>query len=123
LHRYIASSTACFFSGPAIAVLNPPDKAAAERMMLFKWGWFTDPLVWGDYPEAMKQHFGDTLPSFTAQEKQLLKGSADFVGVNTYTSRFIAPGEADGMVRATQQGTASHSTAAAAAVVGQQQRE
>jgi beta-glucosidase len=73
-------------------------------MMLFKWGWFTDPLMRGDYPEAMKQHFGDTLPSFTAQEKQLLKGSADFVGVNTYTSRFIAPGEVDGMVRATQHG-------------------
>lgn len=70
-------------------------------MMLFKWGWFTEPLIRGDYPEEMKAHFGNTLPAFTDEEKALLKGSADFIGVNTYTSRFISPGEADGMVRLT----------------------
>lgn len=67
--------------------------------MLFKWGWFTEPLIRGDYPTAMKEHFGDKLPAFTDQERQLLRGSADFIGVNCYTSRYIAPGEADGMVR------------------------
>jgi beta-glucosidase/6-phospho-beta-glucosidase/beta-galactosidase len=46
----------------------------------------------------MKQHFGATLPLFTDQERQLLKRSADFIGVNCYTSRFISPGESDGMV-------------------------
>lgn len=78
--------------------------------MLFKWGWFTDPMIRGDYPEEMKVHFGDTLPAFTEEEKALLKGSADFIGVNTYTSRFISPGEADGMVRLTC--TSSGGTAA-----------
>lgn len=69
--------------------------------MLFKWGHFTEPLLRGDYPAEMKQHFGATLPAFTAAEKKLLKENrAEFIGVNCYTSRFISPGEADGMVRA-----------------------
>jgi len=67
-------------------------------MMTFKWGWFTDPLIRGDYPASMKAHFGAELPAFTEEEKQMLRGSADFIGVNCYTSRFITTGEADGMV-------------------------
>jgi beta-glucosidase/6-phospho-beta-glucosidase/beta-galactosidase len=68
-------------------------------MMVFKWAWFTDPLMHGAYPAAMRTHFKTLLPKFTREERALLKGSADFLGVNTYTSRFVAPGEADGMVR------------------------
>jgi hypothetical protein len=31
-------------------------------MMLFKWGWFTEPLIRGDYPATVQQHFWDQLP-------------------------------------------------------------
>lgn len=76
--------------------------------MLYKWGWFTDPLIRGDYPAAMKEYFGEQqLPAFTPHEQDLLRGSVDFIGVNTYTSRFITPGEADGMVREGLLGTST----------------
>jgi beta-glucosidase len=51
----------------------------------------------GNYPKEMLEHFGPDLPRFTPQEQALLKGSADFVGVNTYTSRFVSAGSADNM--------------------------
>ncbi|XP_052129896.1 myrosinase 1-like [Frankliniella occidentalis] len=39
-----------------------------------------DPLVFGDYPEAVRGFRG----SFTEEEKKLIKGRIDFVGINIY---------------------------------------
>ena len=62
------------------------DIAAAERAVLFQLGWFTDPVFGehGDYPPEMRAVLGDVLPSFTEEEKRLLKGSADFFALNNY---------------------------------------
>lgn len=49
---------------------------------------FMEPLVFGDYPKSMKDYAKERLPRFTSEEKKLMKGSFDFVGVNYYTSRF-----------------------------------
>eukprot|EP00271_Cylindrocystis_brebissonii_P003872 TRINITY_DN1511_c0_g1_i3.p2 TRINITY_DN1511_c0_g1~~TRINITY_DN1511_c0_g1_i3.p2 ORF type:complete len:215 (+),score=46.89 TRINITY_DN1511_c0_g1_i3:3-647(+) len=35
---------------------------------------------------------GDRLPAFTEEEKALLKGSLDFLGVNSYTANFVKDG-------------------------------
>jgi beta-glucosidase/6-phospho-beta-glucosidase/beta-galactosidase len=48
------------------------DQEAAERAMLFQMGWFTDPLVFGDYPSEMRRMLGDRLPQFTTAEQELL---------------------------------------------------
>ncbi|KAL5095977.1 hypothetical protein RYX36_000304 [Vicia faba] len=64
------------------------DVAAAERLMDFYWGWTLDPVFYGDYPTIMKEILGNRLPKFTKKEKHMLKGSADFIGINYYTSRF-----------------------------------
>jgi beta-glucosidase len=69
---------------------DPEDVAAAQRRLEFALGWFVDPVVFGDYPESMKQRVQSRLPIFTEQEKQLLKGSYDFVGLNHYTSRYVS---------------------------------
>jgi len=46
--------------------------------------------VWlGDYPAPMKQLLGDRLPTFTQQQKNLLKGSADFFGLNHYGTGWV----------------------------------
>lgn len=53
--------------------------------------WFRrhlNPTTHGDYPQSMKDHVGDRLPKFTEAQKEKLKNSADFVGINYYSSVF-----------------------------------
>lgn len=47
-----------------------------------------EPLVFGDYPKSMKDLVKERLPVFTEEEKNLVKGSFDFIGINYYTSRY-----------------------------------
>ena len=49
---------------------------------------FLEPLVYGDYPFIMRALLGDQLPEFTDEQKELVKGSYDYIGVNYYTSYF-----------------------------------
>ncbi|KAL5815000.1 hypothetical protein ACOSQ3_025799 [Xanthoceras sorbifolium] len=64
------------------------DKAAAKRAMDFEIGWFVEPLVYGDYPRIMREIVKNRLPTFTAEEKKLIKGSFNFIGINYYTARY-----------------------------------
>lgn len=64
---------------------------AATRSIAFHLGWFADPIYFGDYPQIMKDRVGDRLPTFTEKQKQLLKGSSDFFGLNNYGSAYAAP--------------------------------
>ncbi|XP_019051456.1 PREDICTED: beta-glucosidase 42 isoform X2 [Nelumbo nucifera] len=66
------------------------DKVAAARRLDFQLGWFLDPIFYGDYPEVMREKLGDQIPKFSEEDKELLKNSVDFLGLNHYTSRFIA---------------------------------
>ncbi|KAL3796202.1 hypothetical protein ACHAWO_010482 [Cyclotella atomus] len=66
------------------------DRKAATRAMEFQIGWLTDPLWFGTYPKSMQQILGKRLPTFTKQEIKLLKGSADFIGLNHYSSMMAA---------------------------------
>lgn len=38
----------------------------------------------------MRERLGDRLPKFSEAEKELLQNAIDFVGLNHYTTRFIA---------------------------------
>uniref|UniRef100_A0A8D0L3Y9 Lactase n=1 Tax=Sphenodon punctatus TaxID=8508 RepID=A0A8D0L3Y9_SPHPU len=80
---------------------SPEDVMAAERYMQFMLGWFAHPIfVNGDYPDVLKSQIQQTnqqcsfpvaqLPSFSEEEKSLLKGSADFFGLSHYTSRLVS---------------------------------
>ncbi len=67
------------------------DREAAERALLFYVGWFADPIFKsGDYPEVMRERVGERLPRFTEEESKALLGSADFFGLNHYTTMFAA---------------------------------
>ncbi|KDO33157.1 beta-galactosidase [Saprolegnia parasitica CBS 223.65] len=65
---------------------------AAERSVLFELGWFADPIFFGDYPEIMKTRLGDRLPRFTPAQIDLVRGSVDFFGINSYASKYAEPG-------------------------------
>ncbi|XP_010004455.1 PREDICTED: beta-klotho [Chaetura pelagica] len=72
---------------------------AANRFLQFEIGWFADPIFkTGEYPATMREYIGfknrkglshSLLPSFTSEEKQLVKGAADFYALNHFTTRFV----------------------------------
>jgi len=66
------------------------DKAAAGRALDWQLGWFADPIWKGDYPETMRSRCGDRLPSFTKEEKQLIKGTSEFFGLNHYSTAYVS---------------------------------
>jgi beta-glucosidase len=66
------------------------DRLAAQRAVEFFLGWFADPVYKGDYPAVMRERLGARLPQFVDAEKASLKGSADFFGLNHYSTMYAA---------------------------------
>ncbi|GJM92304.1 hypothetical protein PR202_ga08765 [Eleusine coracana subsp. coracana] len=66
------------------------DQVASERRVDFQLGWYLDPIYFGDYPESMRQRVGKDLPTFSEKEREFIRDKIDFIGINHYTSRFIA---------------------------------
>ncbi|XAR63408.1 Beta-primeverosidase [Bertholletia excelsa] len=66
------------------------NKKAAQRALDFMYGWFMDPLFFGDYPRSMHSLVGKRLPKFKPEEAKMVKGSFDFIGLNYYTSNYAA---------------------------------
>lgn len=73
---------------------NEEDMAAAQRGLLWRMGWFADPLLLtGDYPHEMRSRCGDRLPEFN--EEMTKRGVApkwmDFFALNHYTTLEATP--------------------------------
>nr|ARU79077.1 beta-glucosidase 9 GH1 family [Camellia sinensis] len=66
------------------------DQNAAQRALDFMYGWFFDPIVYGDYPQSMRSLVGKRLPKFTTEQAKMVKGSFDFMGLNYYTANYAA---------------------------------
>ncbi|XP_042480080.1 beta-glucosidase 13-like [Macadamia integrifolia] len=66
------------------------DVAATRRALDFMYGWFVSPITYGDYPKSMRYRLKNRLPVFSKKEMILLKGSYDFLGLNYYTSNYVA---------------------------------
>eukprot|EP00941_MAST-03F_sp_MAST-3F-sp1_P000960 g960.t1 len=66
------------------------DKEAQERAYIWQLGAWFDPVVFGDYPKEMRIAAGDRLPKFTPEESKLLRKSATYLGINTYTTMVVA---------------------------------
>ncbi|KAH7674080.1 Beta-glucosidase protein [Dioscorea alata] len=66
------------------------DIDATKRYLDFSYGWFMDPLTYGDYPFIMKSIVGERLPKFTEEQSKSIKGSFDFIGINYYTSNYVS---------------------------------
>ncbi|XP_038905760.1 beta-glucosidase 11-like isoform X3 [Benincasa hispida] len=60
------------------------DANAVQRATAFLINWVLHPLVFGDYPNLMKDIVGLRMPIFTKAEKELVKGSCDFIGIIYY---------------------------------------
>ncbi|KAF8403882.1 hypothetical protein HHK36_011988 [Tetracentron sinense] len=66
------------------------NKEAAIRALDFMFGWFMDPITYGDYPHSMRSIVGNRLPKFSEEQSKMLKGSFDFLGLNYYTAYYAA---------------------------------
>ncbi|KAG5546297.1 hypothetical protein RHGRI_018462 [Rhododendron griersonianum] len=47
-----------------------------------------DPLLFGVYPPEMRRYHGNELPSFSTEERNFVKGSIDFIGINHYSTLY-----------------------------------
>ncbi|XP_068646051.1 beta-glucosidase 46-like isoform X1 [Aristolochia californica] len=65
------------------------DVAAAERARAFLINWFLDPIIFGKYPEKMKELIGCSLPTFLRKDLKTLDKATDFIGINHYTSLYV----------------------------------
>lgn len=78
------------------------DKEAAERRIQMQFGWWAHPIFSniGDYPSIMKERVGNLsrcqhlkesrLPILTTKEIGSIKGTADFLGLNHYSTWLIS---------------------------------
>ncbi|XP_024009497.1 beta-glucosidase 3 [Eutrema salsugineum] len=80
----------CFAHWMVPFTSSEEDNIATQRAKDFSLGWVMHPLVFGDYPEAMKNIVGKRLPSFSKEESDLVKDSSDFLGIIHYTTLCVA---------------------------------
>jgi beta-glucosidase/6-phospho-beta-glucosidase/beta-galactosidase len=72
------------------------DIAATERFHTFHSGWNWGPLTEGDYPEIIKNnvlYWNRLIPTYTEEQKAIMKGTLDFLALNYYTSSFVSSKE------------------------------
>jgi len=69
---------------------NANDIASVNTKAEFEQAYYHDPIFFGKYPDSMVNLISDNrLPSFTQEESDLIKGSADFLGMNHYTTKYV----------------------------------
>ena len=62
----------------------------AQVMLDFQWGLYADPIYkTGNYPKSMQERNWEYLSWFTPQESEYILHTADFMGMNAYTSSAV----------------------------------
>src|SRR5205085_489728 len=64
---------------------DPRDEEDAASARAFHNEWCVDPIVFGEYPEALREQFGAMLPEIGSDDRRLFQTPIDFVGINYYT--------------------------------------
>ncbi len=64
---------------------SPEDLAATRRADAYMNRQYLDPVIFGTYPEEMREIFGEAWPEFSDEDMKLVKQPIDFVGINYYT--------------------------------------
>lgn len=67
------------------------DKNASSFHMHTRTDWNWAPLITGDYSDILRSvpGFAENLPVYTPEEKEMLKGSMDYLALNYYSANYI----------------------------------
>ncbi|XP_075050898.1 beta-klotho [Mixophyes fleayi] len=97
-HGHVSLSLHADWAEPANPFLHSHAEAA-ERFLQFDIAWLAEPIFGsGDYPPLMRQYIltknqrgvaKSFLPHFTEEEKNLVRGTADFFALNHFTTRLV----------------------------------
>ncbi|CAG5136706.1 unnamed protein product [Candidula unifasciata] len=79
---------------------SAPDFLAADRAVVFRLGWFADPLFLGDYPSVMKERVAlkrgklgvpdEKLPELTEEDKNRVRGALDFLAIGHFKTKLAS---------------------------------
>jgi beta-glucosidase len=64
---------------------SPEDVDACDRADQYMNRQYLDPVFFGQYPERMREIFGEAWPDFPAKESEQIREPIDFLGINYYT--------------------------------------
>ncbi|KAF1758399.1 hypothetical protein GCK72_014857 [Caenorhabditis remanei] len=69
---------------------SPDDQSATNRALDWLFNYTIEPILTdsGDFPATMREKL-PFLPKFTDEEKEMIKGSTDFLGINYYLSHMV----------------------------------
>jgi beta-glucosidase/6-phospho-beta-glucosidase/beta-galactosidase len=78
---------------------SPLNHDAANRFLQWYIGIWAHPILQGDYPEIIKEKVKEKtqakgfrksrLPELTQEEIEYIRGTYDFIGLNSYTTRMV----------------------------------
>ncbi|MGL6261220.1 GH1 family beta-glucosidase [Vibrio sp. WXL210] len=88
-HGVVFNASPCYPQTPA-------DQAAADYCDAENYHWFIDPVLKGQYPDAVWQKRNDVMPEVKDGDLEIISAPVDYIGINYYTrgvARFDENGE------------------------------
>lgn len=68
---------------------SPEDLAATERAHAYMNRQYLDPIIYGRYPEKLREVFGEAWPEWPEEDFDLIQRPIDFIGLNYYTREVV----------------------------------
>lgn len=69
-----------------ISIHSLVSRKGIKKLQSFSLNRSFDPPIFGDYPQEMREYHGSELPKFSQEEKDFMKNSIDFIGINHYSA-------------------------------------
>ncbi|WP_435235789.1 GH1 family beta-glucosidase [Psychromonas sp. PT13] len=86
---------------------NPTDQEAADLCDAEGFHWFIDPVLKGEYPTLVLDHYPAAHPMILAGDLDIISAPVDYIGINYY-SRCVVRFDANGQVETIAQPDAEH---------------
>ena len=82
-------------TSPVIPISKADEEKAYENYFgcsteAFFWSdsYWADPIVFGKYPDVLKEKYGDLLPGNSKEDLEIISQKIDFIGINIYIGKY-----------------------------------